>query len=112
MDPPHRVPCWRRATLKKCACRWQRAAQADEALFADLSLVVAAAQSFPEPNVVLIERSEAGGRAIFGFDDADYIQRQPEGLDHQARPAPFRWPSWLYARQHRRDIGAGPARSG
>jgi len=55
-----------------------RLTQADEALFADLSLAVAAAQSFPEPNVVLIERSETEHRAIFGFDDADYIQRQPE----------------------------------
>jgi precorrin-6Y C5,15-methyltransferase (decarboxylating) len=58
-------------------------AQADEALFADLSLAAAAAQRFPDPNVVLIERSgtEHSGqerRALFGFEDADYIQRQPE----------------------------------
>ncbi|MFZ2629009.1 MAG: precorrin-6y C5,15-methyltransferase (decarboxylating) subunit CbiE [Rugosibacter sp.] len=65
-----------------------RLAQADEALFADLSLAAAAAQRFPDPNVVLIERSEIERsnternnperRALFGFEDADYIQRQPE----------------------------------
>lgn len=53
-------------------------AQPDEALFADLSLAAAAAQRFPDPNVVLIERSDTERRAIFGFEDADYIQRQPE----------------------------------
>lgn len=55
-----------------------RLAQADEALFADLSLAAAAAQRFPDPNVVLIERSDTEHRALFGFEDADYIQRQPE----------------------------------
>lgn len=55
-----------------------RLAQADEALFADLSLTAAATQRFPDPNVVLIERSDTGHRALFGFEDADYIQRQPE----------------------------------
>ncbi|HEY8856191.1 MAG TPA: precorrin-6y C5,15-methyltransferase (decarboxylating) subunit CbiE [Rugosibacter sp.] len=55
-----------------------RLAQADEALFADLSLAAAATQRFPDPNVVLIERSDTGHRALFGFEDADYIQRQPE----------------------------------
>lgn len=54
-----------------------RLAQADEALFPDLTLA-AAAQSFPDPNVVLIERSGTEHRAIFGFDDGEYIQRQPE----------------------------------
>lgn len=58
-------------------------AQPDETLFADLSLTAAAAQRFPDPNVVLIERSEmersdTERRAIFGFEDTDYIQRQPE----------------------------------
>lgn len=53
-------------------------AQADEALFADLPLASAAAQRFPDPNVVLIERSGTERRAIFGFEDADFVQRQPE----------------------------------
>jgi precorrin-6Y C5,15-methyltransferase (decarboxylating) len=58
-------------------------AQADEALFADLPLASAAAQRFPDPNVVLIERieterSDPERRALFGFEDVDYNQRQPE----------------------------------
>ena len=50
----------------------------DEQLFPDLSLEQAAAMSFPDPNVVLVERQVADPRAIFGFDDLDFVQRQPE----------------------------------
>ncbi|QEL65094.1 precorrin-6Y C(5,15)-methyltransferase [Oryzomicrobium terrae] len=50
----------------------------DEQLFPDLPLAQAAAMSFPDPNVVLVERSVADPRAIFGFDDLDFVQRQPE----------------------------------
>ena len=49
----------------------------EEQLFPDLSLEQAAAMSFPDPNVVLVERSVADPRAIFGFDDLDFVQRQP-----------------------------------
>jgi len=50
----------------------------DEQLFPDLSLEQAATMSFPDPNVVLVERRVADPRAIFGFDDLDFVQRQPE----------------------------------
>ena len=50
----------------------------DEQLFPDLGLEQAASMSFPDPNVVLVERSLADARAIFGFDDLDFVQRQPE----------------------------------
>jgi precorrin-6B C5,15-methyltransferase / cobalt-precorrin-6B C5,C15-methyltransferase len=59
-----------------------------------LSLAEAAAQTFPDPNVVVIERQPAGRDRVpdgaggvpafpaharlFGFDDGDYIQRAPE----------------------------------
>jgi len=50
----------------------------DEQLFPDLTLEQAAAMTFPDPNVVLVERRVADPRAIFGFDDLDFVQRQPE----------------------------------
>lgn len=50
----------------------------DETVFADLALADAAAMRFADPNIVLIERTPAERRALFGFDDADYVQRQPE----------------------------------
>ncbi len=50
----------------------------DEAVFADLPLAEAAAMRFDDPNVVLIERDAADTRAVFGFDDLDYVQRSPE----------------------------------
>ncbi|WP_018605124.1 precorrin-6y C5,15-methyltransferase (decarboxylating) subunit CbiE [Uliginosibacterium gangwonense] len=50
----------------------------DEALFENLSLQEAAQTEFPQPNVVLIEHLSVPRQAIFGFADADYIQRQPE----------------------------------
>ena len=49
----------------------------DEAVWADLPLAEAAAMRFPDPNVVVIER-EVRSSPVFGFDDADYVQRQPE----------------------------------
>lgn len=53
-----------------------RLALPDECLFPDLGLEEAAAMRFPKPNVVLVER-DPESRAIFGFEDEDYIQRQP-----------------------------------
>lgn len=51
----------------------------DEAIAANLSLHEAAAREFAEPNVVVIERVQPQPpRAIFGFEDGDYVQRQPE----------------------------------
>ncbi|WP_303784638.1 precorrin-6y C5,15-methyltransferase (decarboxylating) subunit CbiE [Azovibrio restrictus] len=50
----------------------------DEQLFPDLSLEQAAAMRFPDPNVVLVERRLSDPRPIFGFDDLDFVQRQPE----------------------------------
>lgn len=50
----------------------------DEAVFADLPMAEAAAMRFDDPNVVLIERAPNAGRAVFGFDDLDYVQRSPE----------------------------------
>ena len=50
----------------------------DEQLWPDLTLTEAAARRFDDPNVVLIERHAADTRAVFGFDDADYVQRSPE----------------------------------
>ncbi|ENO85688.1 MAG TPA: bifunctional cobalt-precorrin-7 (C(5))-methyltransferase/cobalt-precorrin-6B (C(15))-methyltransferase [Thauera aminoaromatica] len=49
----------------------------DEAVFAGLSLQEAASRRFPEPNVVVIERT-CVGTALFGVDDLDYVQRTPE----------------------------------
>jgi len=57
------------------ACRLQLP---DEQLFADLFLEAAAAMSFPEPNVVLVQRTEEAGTPSFGLDDLEYIQRSPE----------------------------------
>lgn len=55
-----------------------RLALPDEAVFAGLSLAEAAAMRFAQPNVVLVERHAADARAVFGFEDGDYAQRQPE----------------------------------
>lgn len=46
-------------------------------MFAGLSLQEAASRRFPEPNVVVIERT-CVGTALFGVDDLDYVQRTPE----------------------------------
>lgn len=50
----------------------------DEAIFAGLSPTEAAGMSFPQPNVVLVERAPETPRPSFGLDDLDYIQRTPE----------------------------------
>ena len=51
----------------------------DEEIFADLTLADAAARTFPDPNIVVIDRSAAPSpRAVFGFEDGDFVQRQPE----------------------------------
>lgn len=58
-----------------------RLALPDEAVFADLTLADAAAQDFPEPNIVVIERTAppaASRFPVIGLDDLDFQQRQPE----------------------------------
>lgn len=51
----------------------------DEAVFADLTLEEAAGREFPTPNIVVIDRVAAPSpRAVFGFEDSDFVQRQPE----------------------------------
>lgn len=56
-----------------------RLALPDEALFAKLPLADAAAMRFPDPNIVVLERSTPPDtRATFGFEDTDFVQRAPE----------------------------------
>ena len=56
-----------------------RLGQPDESVAADLPLADAAARRFPDPNIVVLERiAPPDPRAIFGFDDADFVQRTPE----------------------------------
>ena len=50
----------------------------DEQLFPGLSVAEAADMSFPEPNVMVVERQPDVQQAAFGDDDAEYIQRTPE----------------------------------
>lgn len=51
----------------------------DEALFHDLPLIEAASRCFPDPSIVLIERRGSDdNRPLFGLEDGDYIQRQPD----------------------------------
>jgi precorrin-6Y C5,15-methyltransferase (decarboxylating) len=51
----------------------------DERVCAELTVAEAASQSFPDPNIVVLERiAPPDSRAIFGFDDADFVQRTPE----------------------------------
>ncbi|MCK9983894.1 MAG: precorrin-6Y C5,15-methyltransferase (decarboxylating) [Azoarcus sp.] len=51
----------------------------DEEIFADLTLRETAARKFPDPNIVVIDRVTAPApRAVFGFEDGDFVQRQPE----------------------------------
>jgi precorrin-6Y C5,15-methyltransferase (decarboxylating) len=50
----------------------------DERVAADLPLADAAAP-LPDPNIVVLKRvTPPEPRAIFGFDDADFVQRAPE----------------------------------
>ena len=50
----------------------------DEAIFTDLAAVDAADMQFPQPNVVLVERTPDAARPSFGLEDLEYIQRAPE----------------------------------
>lgn len=50
---------------------------ADEMVACDLSAVDVAQGHFPDPSVVLVERTMAAA-PIFGRDDLDYLQRSPE----------------------------------
>ncbi|MDO8466357.1 MAG: precorrin-6y C5,15-methyltransferase (decarboxylating) subunit CbiE [Gallionella sp.] len=51
----------------------------DEEISADLTLANAASRNFASPNIVVIERiAPQPRRALFGFADEEYAQRQPE----------------------------------
>lgn len=50
----------------------------DEAVYTGLTAHEAAGMQFPQPNVVLVERTPEAARPFFGLDDLDYIQRAPE----------------------------------
>ncbi len=50
----------------------------DETVFTGLTPAEVAERSFPEPNVVLVERDEAAALPAFGLDDGEYLQRAPE----------------------------------
>ena len=50
----------------------------DEAVFNDLAPAEAATMDFPQPNVVLVERTPDAARPAFGLEDIEYIQRSPE----------------------------------
>ncbi len=50
----------------------------DEAIFTGLAASDAANMTFPEPNVVLVERQPDVRAPAFGLDDIEYIQRAPE----------------------------------
>ncbi len=57
------------------ACRLQLP---DEQLFPDLTLAEVAGREFPEPNVLLLERTPAIRPAALGREDVEYRQRAPE----------------------------------
>ncbi len=50
----------------------------DEEIFTELAAVDVAKRQFPEPNVVLVERTPDAARPSFGLEDLEYIQRSPE----------------------------------
>ena len=50
----------------------------DEEVFTGLTTVDVANRAFPEPNIVLVERTETSTGPAFGLDDLEYIQRSPE----------------------------------
>jgi precorrin-6Y C5,15-methyltransferase (decarboxylating) len=56
-----------------------RLASPDELVFADLSPAEVAIRDFPQPNVVALRRIVPRPvRPTFGFEDHEYVQRQPE----------------------------------
>lgn len=51
----------------------------DEAVLADMGLEETAGRTFPDPNIVVLERiAPDRGRPVFGCADAEFIQRQPD----------------------------------
>ena len=50
----------------------------DEAIHTGLTPVEAASMRFPQPNVVLVERTPDAAAPCFGLEDLEYIQRSPE----------------------------------
>ncbi|MCC4118983.1 cobalamin biosynthesis bifunctional protein CbiET, partial [Aromatoleum toluclasticum] len=51
----------------------------DETICADLPLAEAAARRFPVPNSSVIDRvATPSQRAVFGYEDGDFVQRPPE----------------------------------
>jgi precorrin-6Y C5,15-methyltransferase (decarboxylating) len=50
----------------------------DEEIFTGMATVDVANRAFPEPNVVLVERTVSSTGPAFGLDDLEYIQRSPE----------------------------------
>ncbi|NHC08520.1 precorrin-6y C5,15-methyltransferase (decarboxylating) subunit CbiE [Azonexus fungiphilus] len=50
----------------------------DEVVHVGLSAAEAASMAFPQPNVVLVERTPDAPHPSFGLDDLEYIQRSPE----------------------------------
>ncbi|HNL76970.1 MAG TPA: precorrin-6y C5,15-methyltransferase (decarboxylating) subunit CbiE [Accumulibacter sp.] len=56
-----------------------RLASPDEAVFADLTPAEVARCRFPQPNVVALRRVRPRARRpLFGYEDDEYVQRQPE----------------------------------
>ncbi|MDP1996843.1 MAG: precorrin-6y C5,15-methyltransferase (decarboxylating) subunit CbiE, partial [Gallionella sp.] len=51
----------------------------DEKISANLTLSEAASREFSSPNIVVLERiAPRSQRALFGFEDEEYVQRRPE----------------------------------
>jgi precorrin-6Y C5,15-methyltransferase (decarboxylating) len=50
----------------------------DEAIFINLRCAEVAARTFPEPNVMLVERAPTSTPPRFGLEDHEYQQRAPE----------------------------------
>ncbi|MBY0576693.1 MAG: precorrin-6y C5,15-methyltransferase (decarboxylating) subunit CbiE [Gallionellaceae bacterium] len=51
----------------------------DEKISANLTLSEAASREFSSPNIVVLERiAPRSRRALFGFEDEEYVQRRPE----------------------------------
>jgi precorrin-6Y C5,15-methyltransferase (decarboxylating) len=60
-----------------------RLTRPDEALFPDLSLAQAAGQRFPDPNILICERSPASGEdPVFGLADRQFARQGGSDGDH------------------------------